>query len=107
LRRSLSPMVCTLVFAIGSENGVWGSGLIRLKANLLMLGRDLAWFNLPPTRDYLSVKSYFDEEASLCNAEGYIYCKEDVITLKCGRENACLMVLLRRLCIYFRTGFIR
>lgn len=29
LRRSLSPMVCTLVFAIGGENGVWGSGLMR------------------------------------------------------------------------------
>jgi hypothetical protein len=55
-----------------------------------MLGGDLACFNRPPTRDYLSVKSYFDEEAPLCNAEEYIYCKEDIITLKSGRENAWL-----------------
>jgi hypothetical protein len=55
-----------------------------------MLGRDFACFNRPPTRDYLSVKSYFDEEAPLFNAEGYIYCKEDIITLKSGRENAWL-----------------
>jgi hypothetical protein len=38
----------------------------------------------------LSVKSYFDEEAPLCNVESYIYRREDIITLKPGRENAWL-----------------
>jgi len=36
------------------------------------------------------VKSYFDEETPLCNLESYIYHKEDIITLKPGRENAWL-----------------
>lgn len=36
------------------------------------------------------MKSYFDEEAPLCNVESYIYRREDIVTLKPGRENAWL-----------------
>jgi len=57
---------------------------------MLSAARDIASFNRPPTRDYKSVKSYFDEEDPLCNVESYIYRKEDIISLKPGRENAWL-----------------
>ena len=53
-------------------------------------------FNRPPARDYLSVKSYFDEETPLCNIESYIYHKEDLISLKPGRENAWLDVAVEK-----------
>jgi len=63
---------------------------------LLNAARDLANFNRPPERDYLSVKSYFDEETPLCNIESYIYHKEDLISLKPGRESAWLDVLVEK-----------
>jgi hypothetical protein len=47
-------------------------------------------FNKPPNRDYLSVKRYFDQEPPVCSVESYIYCKEDIITLKPGRESTSL-----------------
>jgi hypothetical protein len=47
-------------------------------------------FNKPPRRDYLSVKRYFEQVPPVCNIESYIYCKEDIITLKPGRESAWL-----------------
>ena len=64
---------------------------------LLTAARDLASFNRPPARDYLSVKSYFDEETPLCNIESYIYHKEDLISLKPGRENAWLDVAVEKI----------
>jgi hypothetical protein len=52
--------------------------------------RDIAGFSRPSARDYLSVKNYFDEEGPVCNVESYIYYKEDIITLRPGRESAWL-----------------
>ncbi|XMA20181.1 hypothetical protein WAI453_012972 [Rhynchosporium graminicola] len=66
-------------------------------ASLLSAARDLATFNRPPTRDFESVRSYFDEETPLSSKkERYIYRREDLITLKPGRENAWLDVLVER-----------
>ena len=70
--------------------------LIVDAVQLLNAARDLASFNRPPARDYLSVKSYFDEETPLCNIESYIYHKEDLISLKPGRENAWLDVVVEK-----------
>ncbi|CZT48711.1 uncharacterized protein RSE6_09452 [Rhynchosporium secalis] len=65
--------------------------------SLLSAARDLATFNRPPTRDFESVRSYFDEETPLSSKkERYIYRREDLITLKPGRENAWLDVLVER-----------
>ncbi|CZS93270.1 uncharacterized protein RAG0_03637 [Rhynchosporium agropyri] len=65
--------------------------------SLLAAARDLATFNRPPTRDFESVRSYFDEETPLSSKkERYIYRREDLITLKPGRENAWLDVLVER-----------
>ena len=47
-------------------------------------------FNKPPNRDYLAVKRYFEQAPPICNVETYIFCKEDIITLKPGRESTSL-----------------
>lgn len=64
--------------------------LTRSLADLLISARELAGFNRAPARDYQSVTNYFNNTAPLCNGESYIYRKEDIITLKPGRENAWL-----------------
>lgn len=69
---------------------ILASRLILLLAQVLVSARELASFNRPQDRDYSSVKSYFDEESPLCNDESYIYRREDIVTLKPGRENAWL-----------------
>jgi hypothetical protein len=74
---------------------------------LLTAARDIASLNRPPSRDYLSVKSYFDEEAPLCNVESYIYCKEDIITLKPGRETAWLDAFIENVLHRLPSRFIR
>jgi hypothetical protein len=74
---------------------------------LLTAARDIAGLNRPPARDYLSVKSYFDEEAPLCNVESYIYCKEDIITLKPGRETAWLDAFIEKGLQKLSSRFIR
>jgi hypothetical protein len=53
--------------------------------------------NKPASRDYKSVKNYFDGETPLCEDEYYIYHKEDIITLKPGRENAWLDGIVERI----------
>jgi hypothetical protein len=46
--------------------------------------------NKPPKRDYLSVKRYFERAPPVCRDESYIFCREDIITLKPGRESTSL-----------------
>jgi hypothetical protein len=53
------------------------------------------------------VKSYFDEEAPLCNVESYIYHKEDIITLKPGRETAWLDEFIENILQKLSSRFIR
>jgi hypothetical protein len=53
------------------------------------------------------VKSYFDEEAPLCNVESYIYWKEDIITLKPGRETAWLDAFIENVLQKLSSRFIR
>lgn len=64
---------------------------------LLNAARDLATYHRPSSRDYSSVKSYFDEEAPVCNSESYIYYREDLVTLKPGRENAWLDAVVEKI----------
>jgi len=65
-------------------------------ARLLVAARDLSMFNRPPRRDYVSVKSYFEQTPPVCSTETYIHCKEDIITLKPGRETAWLDDFIER-----------
>jgi len=78
-----------------------------LQAQLLIVARDLATFNRPTDRDYLSIKSYFDEETPLCNVESYIYRREDIIALKPGRENAWLDAFVERVLQKLSSKWIR
>lgn len=63
---------------------------LTVAARILVAARDLSMFNKPPNRDYLSVKRYFEQAPPICNVESYIFCKEDIITLKPGRESTSL-----------------
>ncbi|PVH82395.1 hypothetical protein DL98DRAFT_653150 [Cadophora sp. DSE1049] len=76
-------------------------------ASLLVIARDLASFNRPPARDFRSVKSYFDSELPLCNAESYIYRQEDIIALKPGREKAWLDTSVEKILQKLNSRFIR
>lgn len=73
----------------------------------MTLARDVASFNRPSNRDYRSVKSYFDEEAPLCSVESYIYRKEDIISLKPGRETAWLDTVIENILQKCGCGIIR
>jgi hypothetical protein len=53
-------------------------------------------FNRPPERDYISVQRFFDQEAKIIDEERYIVCKEDIITLRPGRESAKLDAFLEK-----------
>jgi hypothetical protein len=61
----------------------------------------------PASRDYKSVKNYFDDEQSLPEDECYIYWKEDVVTLKPGRENAWLDGVVEKLLQKFSCRVLR
>jgi hypothetical protein len=64
---------------------------ITFTAELLTVAQTLVAFNKPAPRDYTSVKNYFENDPPLNSEdECYIYRKEDMITLKPGRENAWL-----------------
>ena len=67
-------------------------------AELLTIAQTMAAMNKPAKRDYTSVKNYFLDETPL-NAEDeyYIYRKEDIITLKPGREDAWLDGIIERI----------
>jgi hypothetical protein len=62
------------------------------------MAQKMVSLNKPASCDYRSVKNYFDDEAPLCSEdEYYIYRKEDIITLKPGRENAWLDGIIERI----------
>ncbi|KUJ19488.1 uncharacterized protein LY89DRAFT_642559 [Mollisia scopiformis] len=76
-------------------------------SEMLLISRDLVALNRPPHRDYTSVKSYFDEEAPLCDVESYIYSREDIVALKPGRESAWLDSFIEGLLQRFACRLIR
>lgn len=61
-----------------------------------MAAKDLASLSKPAARDYKSVRNYFEEKSPVSEREQYIYCKEDIITLKPGRENAWLDAVIEK-----------
>jgi len=70
--------------------------LTILVAELLKSAHDLADFNRAPARDYKRASRYFNMTDPLCNKESYIYRKEDIISLKPGRENAWLDAIVEK-----------
>jgi hypothetical protein len=81
--------------------------LIVAIADLLIIAQKLAGLNKPPTRDYLSVKYYFDMEDPVCNVESYVFRREDLISLKPGREIAWLDGAIEKLLQSLSPRFTR
>ena len=73
----------------------------------MVASRDLMGFGKPTNRDYISVKNYFDDEAPLVEEECYIYRKEDMVTLKPGRENAWLDIIVEKALKKFSCRFLK
>ena len=71
--------------------------MISIIAELINIAQTMVALNRPASRDYRSVKNFFDNEAPLCADEYYIYHKEDIITPKPGRENAWLDGIVERI----------
>jgi len=94
-------MVISFLFKLGNRE------VLTRSAKLVITARDLASFNKPPSQDYLSVKSYFEDEAPVSTVESYIYYKEDIVTLKPGREIAWLDDFLARVLRKFACRLTR
>lgn len=76
-------------------------------AELLTIARDLTSLNKPAARDYRSVRSYFEDKGPVVEDEKYINYKEDIITLKPGRENAWLDAMVEKGLRKFASPTIR
>ncbi|KAE8454173.1 hypothetical protein EG329_005098 [Mollisiaceae sp. DMI_Dod_QoI] len=58
--------------------------------SLLISARNLAEFDIPLDRDYMTVMKYFLGELPLCDVESYIFKREDIITLLPSRDTTWL-----------------
>ena len=76
-------------------------------AELLTIARDLTSLSKPASRDYKSVRTYFKDKKPVCQDEQYIDHKEDIITLKPGRENAWLDAMVEKGLRKFASPTIR
>ena len=72
-----------------------------------MAARDMMSLRKPTSRDYTSVKNYFDGTDPVVEEECYIHFKEDVVTLKSGREHAWLDGMIEIVLKKFECRFLR
>lgn len=66
---------------------------LKYTAQLLATARELACFNQPPRYNYLNIKSFFDT-SRIAFEEIYLYYKEDLVSLKPGREHSWLVTFV-------------
>ncbi|KAK3677510.1 hypothetical protein LTR78_002360 [Recurvomyces mirabilis] len=70
----------------------------REYASLLLVAKDLMAMNRPSTSEHRSVVNYMTGRCPVDEAESaYVWCKEDLVTLRPGRENAWLDRCIERL----------
>ncbi|KAL8634804.1 MAG: hypothetical protein Q9228_007634, partial [Teloschistes exilis] len=76
--------------------------------DILLKARALKAVDRPSNRDYQSVMSFMEaDEGQLYEAEmDFIYEKEDLVTLRPGRDHGWLDVLVERVLLYFRCKFL-
>ncbi|KAL9118101.1 MAG: hypothetical protein Q9187_005355 [Circinaria calcarea] len=75
---------------------------------LLRQSKELLSWNTPSTRDYTSVVNWLDTEAPLSEADcGFIKEKQDLITLRPGREHAWLDAFVERILKAFHCRLIQ
>jgi hypothetical protein len=71
----------------------------------------MASLKKPASSDYRGVKKYFEQEHPVARDESYIYNKEDIISLKLGRETAwldgILEKVLSKLSFYYHVYQVR
>ena len=69
-----------------------------MAAKVLCAAQQLMSFNKPANGDYRSVETYIHNNKPLVEDEGsYIYRKEDMVTLRAGREHAWLDTWVEKL----------
>jgi len=74
------------------------NSLTHSLADLLTKAKTIASFDKPRTKDYAEVKYYFQKKAPLCDEEQkFIYCKEDIITLKPDRDSTWLDTVVEKI----------
>lgn len=77
-------------------------------ASLLQAAQALTHCNRPSSDEYSSVEHFFDNREPLASAEqGFIYHKEDLITLRPGREHAWLDSSIEKGLKWLKCDFIR
>lgn len=87
---------------------VLNAPLTSFTASLLTTAQNMVAFNRPASRDYQSVKNYFFNNRPQCEEEeSWINCKEDLVSLRPGREHAWLDVVIENLLKWFHCSFIR
>ncbi|KAL9119124.1 MAG: hypothetical protein Q9187_004320 [Circinaria calcarea] len=75
---------------------------------LLRQSKELVSWNTPSTRDYTSVVNWLNTEAPLSEADcGFIKEKQDLITLRPGREHAWLDAFVERILKAFHCRLIQ
>jgi hypothetical protein len=75
---------------------------ILIYDELLRNAQQLAATNRPPERDYNSVANFVHEKKPLMQGDDdYIYHKEDLITLRSGRERAWLDAAVEKILKFF------
>ena len=79
-----------------------------MPAELVLKAEQLKSLNQPSTRDYRSVLHFMENDGGqLCEDESaFIYDKEDLITLRPGREYAWLDGMVERVLQVFRCRLI-
>lgn len=81
----------------------------RNEAELLLKAQQLKALERPSNRDYRSVLNFMENDGGQLFEEdmGFIYEKEDLVTLRPGREYAWLDALLERMLKVLRCKLIR
>lgn len=74
----------------------------------LLKAQQMVSLNRPAERDYRSVEAHFNNRKPLVDEEyGFIYQKEDLITLRDGREMAFLDSFTERMLRTFRCSLLQ
>ena len=83
--------------------------LTPTKAELLLIAQQLKGLERPSNRDYESVLNFMENDGGQLFEEdmGFVYEKEDLVTLRPGREYAWLDGLLERALKVLRCRLIR
>jgi len=82
--------------------------LTEILASLLQVAQAMVALNRPTAGEYKSVENFMNNEKPLVKKEGsFIYQKEDLVTLRPGREHAWLDSSVEKFLRLFKCSFIQ